>query len=259
MGCREFSVSNIAGVLGAFLLSISPGAPLQWGLITPYLTSFYKLTYPHLSLDYSSIVLPVMLLCVCMSFCFGGYFTRKFNSFWVLLGSQVGVATCLYTSTLANTFDGRNLRYVGFAAVYGGMQGLCIGVGVGLPAQELKLHFKGKNSRLMISVAMMGMVVNPVLFGEVFRWYVNPGDVPLREGYLQDANLVQQVLPCLRYIAFLSIILGFIGCLLMLPVLKFNRKKKLSFQEWVEKNKQTEKGETIDLNFVHSEREVYAK
>lgn len=230
MGCAEFTARNIAGVIGALLLSFASGAPWHWGLICSYITSSYKLSQPHLTLEYASIVLPVSMVCASISFTFGGYLTSRIGVFWLVLTSQVTGAICIYCSTFAVTFDGNDNRYIGFAAVYAGLQGFCIGLAVEQPIQHLKIYFKGRYSQWIAATALIGVAFNPILYGQVFRWYVNPDNSQPTNGYILEKSIIDQVTSSIRYMSFLSGILGVSGSFLMLPIFKFNKSKKLTFQ-----------------------------
>lgn len=91
------------------MLSVATGSFLQWGVISTYITSFYRLSQPQLIFEYSQIIVPVLMVCTSITFTFGGYVTKGLGSFQILILSRIIGAICIYASTFAATFDG-NLR-----------------------------------------------------------------------------------------------------------------------------------------------------
>ena len=55
---------GILGCFGGMFIHLIIGAYFQWGFINVYITSYYKITEPNLTLESNGIVFPLMQLCI---------------------------------------------------------------------------------------------------------------------------------------------------------------------------------------------------
>ena len=55
---------GILRCFGGMLIHLIIGAYFQWGFINVYITSYYKITEPNLTLESNGIVFPLMQLCI---------------------------------------------------------------------------------------------------------------------------------------------------------------------------------------------------
>lgn len=56
------TILGLLGCLGGLLIHLIVGAPYQWGSINVYMTSYFKVREPELTLESNAVVFPVMFV-----------------------------------------------------------------------------------------------------------------------------------------------------------------------------------------------------
>lgn len=80
------------------------GAYFQWGFINVYVTSYYKITEPSLTLESNGIVFPLMQLCIAPTMKAGTLLANKFGAFPTLVVIEILIAGVVFASSYLPTF-----------------------------------------------------------------------------------------------------------------------------------------------------------
>lgn len=113
----EFEKSLPLGILGCFggmFIHLIVGAYFQWGFINVYITSYYKITEPELTLESNGIVFPLMQLCIAPTMKFGTMLANYFGSFPVLITVEILVAGVVFASSFLSNFTCISLLTLSF-------------------------------------------------------------------------------------------------------------------------------------------------
>jgi hypothetical protein len=79
-----------SGLFGAFCLHLIVGSLFRWGIINPYITSFYKITTNHdLQTGKDAIGSPLAMLSIGLTIQLGGKIAKKIGTFSTLLVSVI--------------------------------------------------------------------------------------------------------------------------------------------------------------------------
>lgn len=87
-------------MIGSFLLHLIIGSLYRWGMINPYITSFYKITSnPDLQTRKDAIGAPLAMFCIGLTIQFGSKAANKIGTSLTLLISVVGSSGFIFLSS----------------------------------------------------------------------------------------------------------------------------------------------------------------
>lgn len=95
---------GILACFGGMFIHLIIGAYFQWGFINVYITSYYRLTEPELTLESNGIVFPLMQLCIAPTMKLGVVISQKIGSFPTLLIVEILIAGVVFASSYLPTF-----------------------------------------------------------------------------------------------------------------------------------------------------------
>ena len=102
---------GILGCFGGLFIHLIIGAYFQWGFINVYITSYYRINDPSLTLESNGIVFPLMQLCIAPTMKIGHMVAAKIGIFKFLVIVEVIIAGIVLASSWIPNFTGNLIDY----------------------------------------------------------------------------------------------------------------------------------------------------
>lgn len=166
------------GVLGCFggcFIHLVIGSMYQWGIISIYVTSFYRLQDSSVTLEANAVAFPAMMLCLGTTMKMGIYLSEKTHPLIVMAFAIVCQSICVFSSSYLPSMTG-------FIIVYGCLIGLFSGLNFMITIFECNKYFPGKKMYVN-AVVLTGTGLGSVVFGLFSYNFLNPNKVPPIKGY----------------------------------------------------------------------------
>ena len=81
-----YFLKGLMGCIGGFMIHLVIGSLYQWGLVSPYITSYFKLhRYPEIQNKDMGVIFPIMMFCIGVTMKVGLDMGAKFGYWRVLL------------------------------------------------------------------------------------------------------------------------------------------------------------------------------
>ena len=166
---------GIMGCMGGLMSHLVLGSIFQWGIINVYITSYYKLLNPTVTLEANSIAFPLMMLGISLTVTAGIYLSEKTHPLIVM--SIVGVVQSgfIYASSYM-------MNIWGFFAFFGILFGLVAGLNFMIAVVECNKYFPGKKMYVN-GFILIGSGLGPLIFGMFCYNFLNPDKLPNNKGY----------------------------------------------------------------------------
>lgn len=127
---------------------------------------------------------------------------------------EVLQAVCIFASSFAEQIGV-------FVALYGVIFGVISGFNFMIPIVECNKYFPGR--RMYVNgFILTGTGIGPLIFGMFSYNSLNPNKVPHNKGYYYGSQELEEIAvrvpECLRWLSLFYIIIGIVGCLLLIGV-----------------------------------------
>lgn len=169
------TVFGLLGCVGGFLIHLVIGSLYQWGIINIYITSFYRIKDPTVTLESNAIAFPIMMFCIGLTMRLGlffAYYTHPLISLTVNVGLQ---ALFMFCSSYVENI-------IAFVALYGVLFGLASGLNFMIPIVECNLYFPGRKMYVN-GFILIGTGLGSLIFGIFSYSFLNPSKIPPLAGY----------------------------------------------------------------------------
>ena len=90
--------------MGGLLLQLIAGSLYQWGMVSIYITSYFKMTDSSLTLEQTSVSTSLMMVALGLTISLGLFLCKKTHPLIVLLISQVLQAVTIFASSYMTNF-----------------------------------------------------------------------------------------------------------------------------------------------------------
>jgi hypothetical protein len=117
---------GMAGCLGAFFIQLILGSSYQWGIINVFVTSFYKIRDPSLTLEGNEVIFPLLMICGSITITPGLLLYERFHPILLLMIIEVLQAVFVFASSYVEEFSA-------FIVLFGVLFGLISGFSFMIP------------------------------------------------------------------------------------------------------------------------------
>lgn len=166
---------GIIGCFGGLLIHLVIGSLYQWGIINIYITSYYRLLDPNVTLENNAIAFPIMMICIGLTMRLGLFISEKTHPLLVMGIVVVFQSLFIFVSSYVTGI-------AGFIIIYGVMFGLVSGFNFMVPIVECNKYFPGKKMYVN-GIVLTGTGMGSVVFGLFSYYFLNPNKVTPLNGY----------------------------------------------------------------------------
>jgi hypothetical protein len=203
---------GLVSIFGGFCIALVIGAIYLWGIISGYITSYFRIFDPSLTRDQVSLVFPFMFIGQATAMPIGVKVMKIFNARICCACTCIVMSIVFYASSFLTSF-------YSFALVYGMLGGFLIGFLYMVPVAHCYKYFplkKGTVSGIIVAASGFGTL----LLSFVATAIINPNnDKPNAAGDFSPevANNVPVFVRTLAYLSFFFVGGGSLFLLDLLP------------------------------------------
>ena len=95
---------GILSCFGGLFLHLIIGSYFQWGFINVYITSYYRITEPDLTLESNGVVFPLMQLCIAPTMKIGHMIGHRIGTFKFIIIVEILIALVVFCSSFIPNF-----------------------------------------------------------------------------------------------------------------------------------------------------------
>lgn len=151
------------------------GSLYQWGIVNIYITSYFKISDPNVTLEGNAIAFPIMMFSIGLMIKPGLMIAEHIHPAIILAVVVVLQSAVIFASSYTPTM-------LVFVIVYGVLFGLCSGINFMLPIYECNKYFPHKKMYVN-GVILTGTGLGPLVFGLFAYNFLNPNKLSPSEGY----------------------------------------------------------------------------
>ncbi len=121
LGCNKHTVLGILGCFGGCFIHLVIGSLYQWGIINIYITSYYRMSDPNITLEGNAIAFPIMMFSIGLTVKVGLMLAQRIHPLIILVCTTALQATVIFCSSYAPNM-------LVFVIIYGVLFGLIPGM-----------------------------------------------------------------------------------------------------------------------------------
>lgn len=197
------------------------GSLYQWGIINIYVTSYFKILDPSVTLESNAVAFPLMMFCYGLTMRIGIHLAEITHPIIVMSSVTVLFSISVFVSSYMSAI------WV-FLFFYGILFGLFTGMVFMIPVVECNKYFPGMKMYVN-GIILAGTGWGSVVFSQFSYAYLNPHHITPLNGYYigeADRESVAFLVPSLiRYLSLLYLCMGLLATAMMAPVALHNRRK----------------------------------
>lgn len=172
---RSYIAKGVLACIGGMIIHLVIGSLYQWGIINIYVTSYYKILSPSVTLEANAIAFPLMMFCYGLTMRIGIHLAEISHAIIVL----VGVTILFSLSVFISSFMTEIWLFFFF---YGILFGLFTGMVFMIPVVECNKYFPGMKMYVN-GIILAGTGWGSVVFSQFSYAFLNPNKITPLDGY----------------------------------------------------------------------------
>ncbi len=157
---------GVVGCVSGLCAHLVLGSIFQWGIINVYITSYFKLSDPSITLEANSIAFPLMMFGISLTVTPGIYLCEETHPLIIS-----GIVTVIQAGFV---FASSYMTHIwGFFVLFGIMFGLVAGLNFMTAIVECNKYFPGKKMYVN-GFILIGSGLGPLIFGMFSYSFLNP-------------------------------------------------------------------------------------